>query len=244
MPSEFDNFANNYQDEAVSSLGIFGKYRNSSLSYKSEYLKHILPYEPKGILDFGCGIGLNIPYLRKNFPNTKLFGCDISQESIKIAVSKNHFCDFNVITMVENLEYYKNKIDVIFISGVFHHIPYPEHEKWVNGFYELMNSGNHLVIFEHNIKNPMTANIVKNSVIDMDAVMLDPKYCKMLFNTRFFKAGISKNGKGVKTVAVKNNIKLRYTYFFPWRVKLFLTMEYIFYFMPVGAQYCLSVEKL
>ena len=100
---EFDDIANRYNEEVIENLGLFGKYRESMLFYKSQYLKYLLPETPSSILDFGCGIGMNIPYLWEYFPNTQLFGCDISQESISLAKQNTPGCIFNTIKKVEDL---------------------------------------------------------------------------------------------------------------------------------------------
>ena len=129
--NQFDEIADRYDAEIVENLGYFGKYRQSMLSYKAQYLKYLLPCEPKGILDYGCSVGLNIPYLHQYFPNTKLYGCDISNESIRLARSKIRYCTFDTIgTVDEMVMRYEKKIDCVFVSAVLHHIPHPEHKKW------------------------------------------------------------------------------------------------------------------
>jgi hypothetical protein len=44
--TEFDSIAKGYNDEIVENLGAFGKFRNSMLSYKAEYLQYILSSTP------------------------------------------------------------------------------------------------------------------------------------------------------------------------------------------------------
>jgi ubiquinone/menaquinone biosynthesis C-methylase UbiE len=226
--AEFDAIANGYNDEIVENLGSFGKFRQSMLFYKSQYLKYLLPKEPKGILDYGCGIGMNIPYLREYFPNTNLYGCDISKESIRLAVENIQNCTFNVLETPKDLEIYKGKIDCIFISTVLHHIPFGEHEKWLRGLYDIMGQNGYLIIFEHNMKNPLTKKFVEKIPMDKDAAMLDSGYCKEMVKKIF-----GKNGK----------IKLGYTYFFPWRNKIFTEIEHTLWWLPLGAQYYVLAKK-
>jgi SAM-dependent methyltransferase len=225
--AEFDKFADGYYDESKHDLGKFGKYRDIAFIYKARLLKQILGNEPKTILDYGCGIGLNMPYLHECFKNTKLYGCDISSESIEIAKKNYLYCDFNVINNINDLQIYKG-IDCIFISTVLHHIPQNEHEYWGG-----------IVIFEHNMKNPLTKLTVKKSKIDEYATMLNPKYCKRLLLNRFCKTKV-----GDKEILLKkDNVKLRYTYFFPWRNKLFTLIERMLFWLPLGAQYCVYAKK-
>lgn len=235
---EFDSLANDYHDNTIKELGKYGKYRDSALLYKSQYVKHTLKNEPKTILDFGCGIGSNIPYLKEFFTNSKLLACDVSSESIKIAEKNYPYCNFQTIKSIEDLKQYKN-IDCIFASTVFHHIPPEEHECWIKGLYESMNENSYLFIFEHNMKNPFTKITVKKSQIDKNALMLNSKYCKRLVLNNFYQIKI--DGKEIKMK--KDNTKLKYTYFFPWRNGIFTSIEHLLYWLPLGAQYCVYTQK-
>ena len=229
MPTaEFDDVAQTYQDDVVKNLGSLAKYRDSSLSYKCEYLKYFLQREPEGVLHFGCVIGLNTPYLKRYFPKTNLFGCDISPESIEIASLNNYHCRFSVINAVEDLNQFKEQnIDVVFAACVFHHIPLIEHELWVCGLHDILNNGGYLVIYEHNMKNPLTARIVKRSKMDEGATMLSASYWKPLLCRKFDKA----------------DVRLNYTYFFPWRNRFLNSIEHLLRFVPLGAQYCVYAKR-
>lgn len=135
--ADFDKVAGNYYEESKNELGRFSKYRDTAFIYKAQLLKHILKDEPKSILDFGCGIGLNIPYLHEEFKNSKLYGCDVSSASIEIAKKNYKYCDFRIINNAVDLEIYRD-IDCIFISTVLHHIPENEHKYWINGLYNIL----------------------------------------------------------------------------------------------------------
>jgi ubiquinone/menaquinone biosynthesis C-methylase UbiE len=225
---EFDDIANRYNNEVIENLGFFGKYRDTMLFYKSQYLKYLLHKTPTSILDYGCGIGMNIPYLQKYFPCTELFGCDISQESISLAKENFQGCIFDTIKSVEDLKIYKNKIDCVFISTVLHHIPFNEHEKWITGLYNIINNDGHLIIFEHNIKNPIVKRLLKKIPMDKDANMLSTRYSKDILKRIF----------GTKSI-----IKLGYVYFYPWRNKVLTWIEHRLSWLPLGAQYYVIVKK-
>ena len=245
--TEFDKIAKSYYGESVKDLGKLGKYRDTAFLYKIQLIKKILKNEPKSILDFGCGIGLNIPYLHTYFEDTKLYGCDVSSESIEIARRNFPYCNFNVINNINDLQKYRN-IDCVLISTVLHHIPQNEHKYWIDGLYNtlvncenltMVGRGGVIVIFEHNLNNPITKSIVKKSKIDEDAIMLSPKYCKKLLSNIFYHTKV--NNKEIKIL--KNNVKLRYTYFFPWRNRLFTFIENLLFWLPIGAQYCVYGMK-
>ena len=89
------------------------------------------------------------------------------------------------------------------------------------------------------MKNPLTKLTVKKSKIDEKATMLSPKYCKRLLSNNFYKTKM-----GDKEILLKNdNVKLRYTYFVPWRNKIFSLIENMLFWFPLGAQYCVYARK-
>ncbi|MDR1193065.1 MAG: class I SAM-dependent methyltransferase [Peptococcaceae bacterium] len=240
--AEFDKLAEDYNEIVAKDLGKFGKYRDTAFIYKVKYLRYILKKEPKTILDYGCGIGSFIPYLHNCFKNAKLYGCDISSESIKTARMNYSYCDFRVIENVNDLRLYE-KVDCVIINTVLHHIPPNEHEYWINGLYSILNEnyngGGIIVIFEHNMGNPLTKSFVKNTKIDENAVMLDPKYCKRLLLNKFYHTKIGDK----ETILEKDRVKLAFTYFFPWRNTLFTIVERFLFWLPLGAQYCVYAKK-
>jgi SAM-dependent methyltransferase len=243
--AEFDKLVEDYNETVVKDFGKFGKYRDTAFVYKADYMKYLLENEPKNILDFGCGIGSFIPYLHDSFKNTKLYGCDISSRSIEIAKKNYPYCDFAIVETINDLQIYK-EIDCIIVNTVLHHIPQNEHEYWVNGLYNILTKnencaggGGVIVIFEHNMKNPITKSFVKRSKIDENAVMLNPRYCKRLLMNKFYDTKI-----GDKEILLRrDNVKLRYTYFSPWRNKFFATIEKFLFWLPLGAQYCIYAKK-
>ena len=225
---EFDEMAENLDDLVKEGLGAFAKYRETMVEYKAEYLKYLLPYEPKAILDFGCGSGLSTPYLVKYFPCAKIYGCDVSGNSINEAGKKHPDCSFSIIKNCEDLEQYRGTIDCVFISCVLHHIHPDEHEKWMRGIQNILERENYLVIFEMNMLNPLSRNFVKKTPVDRNAIMLKPSYCQKLIK---------------KTFRDLSFVKIRYSYFFPWRNKFLVGLERCLAWFPLGAQYIVVAKK-
>jgi ubiquinone/menaquinone biosynthesis C-methylase UbiE len=213
------------------SLGVFGKFETAIVRYKSEYLKYIItPPPPPGnkgfaILDFGCGIGRNIPYFKEFFPAADIHGCDISEESVMKAASDFPDCHFTTIETAEDLQVYNGSIDCVFISTVLHHIPHKEHTDWIKALYSIMKVNAYIVIFEMNMYNPLAKRFVYNCPFDDHAVMLKPSYCKKLVSDVFGSADLA------------------YTFFFPWRNKFFITVEHLLPWLPLGAQYYVVAKK-
>jgi 2-polyprenyl-3-methyl-5-hydroxy-6-metoxy-1,4-benzoquinol methylase len=177
------------------------------------------------ILDFGCGIGRNIPYFKEFFPAANIYGCDISEESIKKAASDFPDCYFSAIESVDDLQMYNGGIDCVFISTVLHHIPHQEHTGWIKALHSIMKENAYIVIFEMNMYNPLAKRFVYNCPFDANAVMLKPSYCKKLVGDIFGQADLA------------------YTFFFPWRNKFFITLEHLLSWLPLGAQYYVAAKK-
>jgi SAM-dependent methyltransferase len=70
------------------------------------------------ILDFGCGYGALVDYLRKNnFQNFKYFGYDISPEMVKVA--KQKFSNDNYVFATELNQFQNWEFDYCIANGIF-----------------------------------------------------------------------------------------------------------------------------
>ncbi|MDR0472888.1 MAG: methyltransferase domain-containing protein, partial [Treponema sp.] len=224
----FDNIADSYEEELKNSLGKYGR-RDIAIfaEYKIKIIKSKLFKTPANVLEFGCGTGRNTLFLKKWFPESNIYGCDISEKSLEIASKANPTVQYDKITTPADLfEVYKEPFDCIFISNVFHHIPFNEHQIWLDALYRITSEEGIVFIFEHNPYNPITKRVFSSSEIDKGAFMLKPSYCqKLLQNTNF------------------TNINRRYTLFFLWRNSFFESVERMLYWLPLGAQYYVWGKK-
>ncbi|MCB2189670.1 MAG: class I SAM-dependent methyltransferase [Deltaproteobacteria bacterium] len=85
----FDDFAANYDEIHVRNLGVFGGEAEAFTAYKMDYLRELAPTVAGPVLEFGCGVGRNLPYLAEAYPGAALVGADVSGESLKTAA---HAC--------------------------------------------------------------------------------------------------------------------------------------------------------
>jgi len=228
MNTSFDNIADSYDEELKKSLGIFGNKNVSMFAkYKIKILKSKLSQVPTNILEFGCGTGRNCIFIKNIFPNSNIFGCDISEKSLEIARKINLTIHYNMITNPFDLsKAYKEPFDCIFISNVFHHIPINEHQFWLDALYGILSNKGFIIIFEHNPYNPITKYIFNTSKIDKDATMLNPSYCCSLLKKANF-----------------IDLRRDYTLFFLWRNGFFETIERILSWLPLGTQYYVIGRK-
>lgn len=225
----FDEFAQDYRSIHNKNIKISGANSDYFSEYKiTELLQHESSSTPIKILDFGCGDGNSVVYLRKYFPEATISGVDVSEKSIAIAQSKQipstGFYSFNGLS----LPFQDNSYDVVFCSMVFHHIEHHLHLAILNEINRVLKPNGRFYNFEHNPLNPLTQKVVKECDFDKDARLLSPKYHKFL---------ITKSQLVLKD--------LRFTLFFPRHqlFKKFLPLEKKLSKFFIGAQYYVIAQK-
>ena len=223
----FDEHAETYEKVLDKDLEFFGEESSYFAEYKINVVKKTLGIaKPLKILEYGCGIGMNIKFFSKHFPDSKINGCDISQKSIEVASKRN---DPNVnffLINEENNSKYLDTFDLIFVSCVFHHIQPQLREDSMKNIYNLLKKDGKFYFFEHNPYNPVTRHIVNTCVWDEDAILLKPKESLNLITKAGFK--------------IENK---KYTLFFPAFLKFLRFMESFLFFLPLGGQYYIKAIK-
>ena len=225
----FDKFARDYNDVHAETLEVSGADRNYFSEYKIEEMaRHELISSRISMLDFGCGDGNSVKYMRKYFPNANLHGTDVSELSIEEAdgkkISGAQFKAYDGHT----LPFEDDEFDVVFTSMVFHHISFDLHESILKEIYRVLKPGGRFYLFEHNPLNPVTRKIVRDCKFDHDAVLLPHKYTERILSD----VGMSEK-------------LLVFTLFLPrhWLFRWFLWFERLIHWLPVGAQYYYRAVK-
>jgi len=232
--SVFDQFADNYDDglaKAVQASGFkpsyFHEYKIKAVAEQLQ--KRGLLGKPLSVLSFGCGTGNSEPYMLKHLPNVKIWGTDISAESIRVA--RETLKDFPQVTY-EPFDGAKipfnQKFEVIFIANVFHHIPRNLHSQVMKEIHEHLKPGGLLFMFELNPINPATLWVAYQNdyKFDPNANLLMPTYTRRLLKTSGF-----------------DKTKVNFTIFFPNFVSFMIPYERFLSKMPLGAHYYYVGEK-
>lgn len=224
----FDNYATEYEKTMERDLGFFVEETGYLAEYKVKIVKHTKdPGNTLNILEYGCGIGMNINYFVKHFPFSNIYGCDISQKSLDVANERNHGKVNFFFINEENILKYKGFFDLIFVSCVFHHI-HPEHrEQSMKNIYNLLKNDGQFYYFEHNPYNPITRHIVNTCDWDTDAILLKPEESLTLMNNA-----------GFKLVG-----RHKYTLFIPSILRFLRFTERFLSFIPLGGQYYIKAKK-
>lgn len=215
---DFDQHTENYNALLRESVGFFSADDEYFARYKVDLVKKSLRIEPKRILEYGCGIGRNIPFLRESFPTAVIEGSDVSDVSLEMARQHNPDNLFYLESGQMDMEPY----DLIFVASVYHHIPPAERGQATRVLVQRLHQGGNLCVFEHNPYNPITRRIVGNCIYDADAVLLEPRELK----------GLVKNSG----LQLSN---FEYCLFIPPKFKALSWVERHLGWLPLGGQYWL-----
>jgi len=220
---DFDEYTENYNELLKEGTSFFSSSEEYFAKYKINIVHQQVDISVNSILEYGCGIGRNIPYLQQVFPKAVIKGSDISGASLEIARRDNSDVDFFLED--ENVEL-NNSFDVIFVAGVFHHIPVVQRAEVARTLFNRLSPGGMLFVFEHNPYNPVTRRIVNNCPYDEDAVLLNPSELKEL---------LSKAAMIVENKA--------YCLFVPPSLSALSWMEGKLGWLPLGGQYWVQARR-
>lgn len=220
----FDEFTENYNQLLNDGTSFFSPSEEYFARYKVDLVRKQVYTPVTRILEYGCGIGRNIPFLQQAFPNSVIIGSDISSASLETARRDNAGVEF----FLED-EHIKliNQFDMIFVAGVFHHIPVVHRAEVARTLSNRLSPGGLLFVFEHNPFNPVTRRIVNNCPYDEDAVLLKPSELIRILN----EAELHVEQKA-------------YCLFVPPRLAKLARMEGNLGWLPLGGQYWVKAIRL
>ncbi len=220
---DFDAYVDKYNELLRQGTDFFTDDESYFARYKVEIARNLVATPPTRVLEYGCGIGRNIPFLREAFPTAEVVGSDVSAKSLDAARAANpgvHFWTEGE-RKGEQLGF-----DLIFIAGVFHHIPPTERDTVAAIVAQRLNPGGVVVVFEHNPYNPITRKIVSACPYDEGVVLLRAGELRTLLAA----TGLDLRGQG-------------YTLFFPPKLKALVPFEPMLSWLPLGGQYWVCASR-
>lgn len=220
---DFDDYTENYNQLLKEGTSFFSSSEEYFARYKVDLVRKQVHTPANRILEYGCGIGRNIPFLQQAFPGAVIMGSDISGASLEIARRDNTGVEF---FLEDEAVEPTNLFDVIFVAGVFHHIPVAQRADVAKTLLKRLAPGGQLFVFEHNPYNPITRRIVNNCPYDEDAVLLKPLELKRILSL----AGL----------LVED---MEYCLFVPPSLSLLARLENILGWLPLGGQYWVRAKR-
>lgn len=221
---DFDNYTENYNQLLREGTNFFSESEIYFAKYKVDILRREISLATGRLLEYGCGIGRNIPFLQEAFPDATIVGSDISAASLEIARKENPGNDF-FVEQADKIE--SEPYDVIFIAGVLHHVPLGDRSAVLKTVFRRLSSGGVVIIFEHNPYNPVTRKIVNTCPYDRDAKLLAPSKLKKLL----LEAGFSVQ-------------RSAYCLFVPPSFSALLPIESRLGWLPLGGQYWVKAGRV
>lgn len=86
---DFDDYTENYNQLLKEGTGFFSSSEEYFARYKVDIVRKQVQGPVYRLLEYGCGIGRNISFLRQGFPSAVISGSDISSASLEIARRDN-----------------------------------------------------------------------------------------------------------------------------------------------------------
>lgn len=216
--AEFDKFAENYHESLRNSLAVTRTSDEYQAEYKVRLLKSRTARSGTGlnILDFGCGVGLSLPYLLEQFSGSNIFATDVSEVSLQLVLAK-----FHQVKIIDSALNTTEKFDIIFLSTVLHHITASARVEILENLRAHLKPDGRLVVIEHNTYNPLTRRIVSNCPMDVDAELISMRDIKKLLSRD---CGFKIRETG-------------YCSFFPEPLKALAKLDPVLKRIPLGGQY-------
>jgi ubiquinone/menaquinone biosynthesis C-methylase UbiE len=223
--AEFDRHASTYAQQHGSSIAISGEEPEYFSQYKIDDLVRVCDLDglrPERILDFGAGIGNSLDPMQRAFPDARISGIDVSEESLgicrKIARENTELCCYDGHT----IPFDDGAFDLVFAACVFHHIPAEQHVALLNEIRRVLGPRGRFVLYEHNPWNALTVQAVRNCPFDENAVLIAaPEMTRRLHSAGF------------------ERVDRRFRVFFPRMLAALRPLEWSLSPVPLGAQYML-----
>lgn len=223
---EFDAHAKTYNEVLDESINFSGEDSAYFAEYKIRDLHRELANQGVDtgsqlrLMDFGCGVGASIPYLRQYFAQAKLFGVDVSAESLELARSRHGTLAKFLPASGEELPVEVEALDAAYAMCVFHHVDEDRHVQLLTAMRNRLKPGGLLMVYEHNPLNPLTVRVVNNCPFDVNAKLIRAS----LMVDRCRQAGF-------------RDVSVKYRVFFPGFLKVFRFAEGLLTWLPLGGQY-------
>jgi len=103
----------------------------------------------RNVLDFGCGCGRTLMWLRQRHPQVKWHGSDVDAESIKWCRTNIPSASFTANAPMPPLAYEEGTLDLLYAISVFTHLNEEYQRAWVSEFHRVLRPGGLLLLTVH-----------------------------------------------------------------------------------------------
>jgi SAM-dependent methyltransferase len=103
----------------------------------------------RDVLDFGCGCGRTLLWLRDVTASSRLFGTDIDAEAIAWCRQNIDFASFATNGALPPLEYPDESFDLVYAISVFTHLDENQQFRWLEELRRVTRAGGYLLLTVH-----------------------------------------------------------------------------------------------
>jgi len=219
--TDFDAYAGSYEETLSAALAVSGENKEYFARGRIDFLKRCLQQRSTApvtsILDFGCGVGTDIPLLRQGLAAERIIGVDISAESLAAARRR----------CLPPAEFFRpdqytpcGDIDLAFCNGVFHHIAPSARAEALRFIVGSLRPGGIFSFWENNPWNPGARYVMARCEFDRDAIVVSASEAVRMIRTA-----------GLRILGV------RFLFVFPRALRALRWSERYLTRVPLGAQY-------
>jgi SAM-dependent methyltransferase len=230
--SIFDSASAAYEQQLHMGIALSGESAEYFVQGRVALLNRLVRVAIDGpvrmMLDFGCGVGNACGELLSSFSDSRLIGVDCSHDSLLEAERRYAGSQFaeRIMWKSELTTVAPNSLDVVYSSGVFHHIPPDDRNAEIRKLYAVLRPGGLMAIFENNPWNPGTRWVMSRIPFDRDAICLRPIECANRLRSCGFEV-----------------LSTSYLFFFPRCLSALRRMERYLECIPLGAQYVVLARR-
>jgi SAM-dependent methyltransferase len=219
--ANFDAYADSYEQTLAVALAISGETKEYFASGRVRFLRDCLRELPAGpvrsVLDFGCGVGADIPVLRTELAAERIIGIDVSADCLDVARRR---CPPPAEFVLSQDYTPGGDIDLAFCNGVFHHIAPGARAKAMELIVRALRPGGIFSFWENNPWNPGARYSMARCEFDRDAIVMSPREAVTMIRAA-----------GLRVLGV------RFLFVFPRLLRALRWSERYLTRLPVGAQY-------
>jgi len=173
---DFDEYASTYDAALGRGLAISGESKDYFALQRIAWLGRRLAelgIRPRSVLDFGCGTGSALPFLREILEPDSILGVDDSASSLDVA--RQAHGEAGVRFMQRQTFAPDGSFDLVFCNGVFHHVPPRERAAAVATIRRALRPGGIFALWDNNPWNPGARYVMWRIPFDRDAVPISSR---------------------------------------------------------------------
>lgn len=224
---EFDAVAADYREILDRAILISGENSRYFAEQRVHILRGILGRrvgDCRSIVDYGCGTGIGVDFLKDQLRPERIVGMDVSQKSLELAAA-TYQADSIEFQHVDDHQP-QSDVDLVFSNGVIHHIAPDDRADVFLRIHAMLRPGGVCAIWENNPWSLPARYCMKVNAFDRHAQMVSARAVRRLFVS-----------SGLRPISTS------YHFVFPRLLAKLRPLEPSVRWMPMGAQYVVLATR-